>query len=598
MYRNTGRLVKASCTCRLYSTSTLPRPARQVSKAVLFGTSFAIASGTVWYIGQNSVFSDAATVPEFTNPADEQKLKNLSVPSVSADGTLNSFVWGSNKFNTISPDDRMVDLFRLPTPVKWLQNVALRDLALHERHAACVDARGNVYQWGNGFFGVGPSDLKGQEWAPKQTLQGKDIVQLQLADSRVFALSASGQVYVLPSHPAVEDSVISTQPSTGASWWSLLGGQEDNIHYAEISPSESLSRREKFISISAGSDHLLALTSSGRVFTHPITKNANSHGQLGLRTFNVPDSSDPSSDSRVPVELIPKALADPYAKATPLSRPTSAISQSPNLDKTDDQHIRWCDRLFEVPSLRGVNVDQIAAGKRNSFIKTTDGRVLGWGANEYGQIGLGKSVTLETITRPTEVVLWRSVPKDVVSKCTGISAGGDLTVFTVERSDGSAIRTIDVLTCGNGQWGGLGNALYRNAQNEPGRAKNVSGLLEFSEQTQNLQPITPHAISISPSPAGHIVLTLDTQTHGGPGGSGRDVLLWGANYDWQLGNGKRSSLAVPTTLTRPDGSRFILAKAMASEVRDLEGRVWKRKVEVEQKAVAGWGNTIIYWRVC
>jgi len=245
-----------------------------------------------------------------------------------------------------------------------------------------------------------------------------------------------------------------------------------------------------------------------------------------------------------------------------------------------------------------VNVDQIAAGKRNSFIKTTNGRVLGWGANEYGQIGLGKSVTLETIMRPTEVVLWRSVPKDVVSKCAGISAGGDLTVFTVERSDGSAIRTIDVLTCGNGQWGGLGNALYRNAQNEPGRAKNVSGLLEFSEQTQNLQPITPHAISISPSPAGHIVLTLDTQTHGGPGGSGRDVLLWGANYDWQLGNGKRSSLAVPTTLMRPDGSRFILAKAMASEVRDLEGRMWKRKVEVEQRAVAGWGNSIIYWRVC
>jgi len=73
----------------------------------------------------------------------------------------------------------------------------------------------------------------------------------------------------------------------------------------------------RFVSISAGSDHLLALTSSGRVFTHPISKNANSHGQLGLRTFDVPDSSDPSSDSRVPIELIPKALADPYAKATP-----------------------------------------------------------------------------------------------------------------------------------------------------------------------------------------------------------------------------------------------------------------------------------------
>ena len=29
--------------------------------------------------------------------------------------------------------------------------MALRDLVLHEKHAACVDARGDVYQWGKGF---------------------------------------------------------------------------------------------------------------------------------------------------------------------------------------------------------------------------------------------------------------------------------------------------------------------------------------------------------------------------------------------------------------------------------------------------------------
>lgn len=48
----------------------------------------------------------------------------------------------------------------------------------------------------------------------------------------------------------------------------------------------------------------------------------------------------------------------------------------------------------------------------------------------------------------------------------------------VERSDGSALPYVDVLACGNGQWGGLGNAVYSNAQGTPLRAKNVSGLLE------------------------------------------------------------------------------------------------------------------------
>lgn len=47
--------------------------------------------------------------------------------------------------------------------------MALRDLAFHEKHAACVDASGNVYQWGDGFFG----DDKPASKNPVLTLKGK-----------------------------------------------------------------------------------------------------------------------------------------------------------------------------------------------------------------------------------------------------------------------------------------------------------------------------------------------------------------------------------------------------------------------------------------
>lgn len=59
-----------------------------------------------------------------------------------------------------------------------------------------------------------------------------------------------------------------------------------------------------------------------------------------------------------------------------------------------------------------------------------------------------------------------------------MNVGGDLAFFTVERVDGTAIRNVDVLSCGNGQYGGLGNALFSNAQSVPVRTKAVSGLLE------------------------------------------------------------------------------------------------------------------------
>ena len=46
-----------------------------------------------------------------------------------------------------------------------------------------------------------------------------------------------------------------------------------------------------------------------------------------------------------------------------------------------------------------------------------------------------------------------------------------------------------------------------------------------------------------------------------------------------------------------DGQRFMLGKKKA-EVRDLSGKVWKKEVEVEQCAVAGYGNSVVYWKIC
>jgi hypothetical protein len=116
-----------------------------------------------------------------------------------------------------------------------------------------------------------------------------------------------------------------------------------------------------------------------------------------------------------------------------------------------------------------------------------------------------------------------------------------------------------------------------------------------SEHTNNMQPIQPHAISISPT--GHVLLTLNTLTRSTGIHNGRDLIVFGANHDGQLGTGKRKSLASATTLHRPDGSRYMLVKAKGDMVNDLQGKVWKRNVDVEQTAVAGYGNSVVYWKI-
>jgi hypothetical protein len=129
---------------------------------------------------------------------------------------------------------------------------------------------------------------------------------------------------------------------------------------------------------------------------HPITKNANSHGQLGFRKFDTPDPSSATSASRLHVELTPRAVADPYARSSRYTRETSPPSASAtaggllpiseNFVDVDDTNLKFSDRFFEVPALRGVKVVQIAACARSSFVRTDTGRVLGWGANDYGYV--------------------------------------------------------------------------------------------------------------------------------------------------------------------------------------------------------------------
>ncbi|KAH9946265.1 RCC1/BLIP-II [Epithele typhae] len=539
----------------------------------------AAASATVaalWYV---------ATLPTVHNDAPLHIHNELPPPvDVPSKGRLESedldlLVWGSNKSHLL--DGKLPESVRVPTESEWFKNVALRDLALHEKHAACVDARGDVYEWGDGFFRdtTPPSGVQ-----PQLTLKGKNIKQLQLTRSRTFALSENGRIYVLASSQT--DQALPAG-SSESSWLSTLWGESQHVDFAEIAPSEKLKRGERFVQISAGTDHLLAVTSDGRTFAHPITLNANAYGQLGFRKCDVPASAGPhvqnaQTRERVALELTPKSIADPYAKSSSGIRPANSASRLSaavvGKEAADagvtDASIRWSDKLFEIPALKGVKVDRAVAGARTSFVKTSNGQVLGWGANEYGQMGLGGNVTLDTITVPTEVILWRNAPARTKTTCRDIHAGGDLTMFEVERVDGTSMPSVEILACGNGQYGGLGSGQYSNAQSAPVRAKNVSGLFEFSDATQNLQAIVPDAISVSPT--GHVLLTLDTRKQAGPGGGGRDMVAWGANFEYQLGTGKRGSQAV----------------------RDMQGRVWGRGVEVEQRAVAGWNNSVVYWRVC
>lgn len=115
-----------------------------------------------------------------------------------------------------------------------------------------------------------------------------------------------------------------------------------------------------------------------------------------------------------------------------------------------------------------------------------------------------------------------------------------------------------------------------------------------NDRIRGLEPVVPEEISISPT--GHVLLALNSSTSL-DGVGGRDLMVWGKNYESELGNGKKGSVAVPASLATEDGERFMLKNMKAKEVKDLHGKLWKRDVKVEQKIVTGYGNSAVYWRI-
>ncbi|KAJ7046596.1 regulator of chromosome condensation 1/beta-lactamase-inhibitor protein II [Mycena alexandri] len=527
----------------------------------LLTASSVLAASALWYSQHTTIHNDAPL------PFTPEK-KNLEwsggFPSTqNKTDTLTTLVWGSNRASVLSPLLPGSVTIKKPFAPDWLNDVALRDLALHEDHAACVDARGDVYQWGEGYASRTLED------GPTRTLSGKDIIKLQLSNNRVFALSKSGTIYILDANASkqVLDKPIST-------WWKFWASPQ-RLDFAQLTPQTAFGWGEKFTSISAGRDHLLALTSTGRTFSCPINKNANVCGQLG---FNAPSLVSPYN--------VPKSLASSsYDAATSLGPATDRDSQD-----SDDSGIRFCTTLYEIPILKGVEMAQVTAGARSSFARTPSGKVLAWGANEHGQLGLGTTSISDVITIPSEVVLWPTRSQQATTRCLDVSAGGDLTGYTIERTPANDEATIvELLMCGDGQWGGLGNNVYSSAQVSPLRVKTISGLVEYNDATRRRQSIPLRSISISPT--GHVLATLE------PVSGDRDVHAWGRNQDYELGNGKKAGVSSPMPVVDASNGRLLLQRKRAREVRDLEGRICARGIEVEQDIAVGCGCSSVYWRL-
>lgn len=320
-------------------------------------------------------------------------LKQCQLQIASLRPTL--FLWGQSKTGA-------VDVKR---PSVYLEDVLLRDLVLHARYGVMVDERGDVLQFGKGYDET--STL------PEITLRGKQIKSVAASDDKVFALSKAGEVYIFSA--SKERQTLGAEQREGQdAWWKYLiglGSVDAGIDYQKLSTDVVLNKNEKcvhshstsersdgtdlvgmrnnrFVSISAGRSHLVALTSSGRAFASPLNLSANSHGQLAVKKvalLSVPSSRLESGaqlvtlipDPRInevirevgpPPRLDPLLLNADGGRASVVAAPVTVAAPLPpafvqpqlHADSTIhsqlEKSIRFSTTLHQIPSLRSLTI--------------------------------------------------------------------------------------------------------------------------------------------------------------------------------------------------------------------------------------------------
>ncbi|GAA6000811.1 uncharacterized protein JCM10292_006439 [Rhodotorula paludigena] len=597
------------------------------------------------------------------------------------------FLWGRNSHGVASPSGSSTsNQVKRPTASAALSSLVLRDLALSATYGVAVDAKGDVLQWGQGF--AGPQETGTVE----KTLTGKDLIKVvPTEEGKVFGLSKKGEVWVWASEKRMQrassDVVDLPREVESAGWMWLLGkgtlwGRNANgsVETLKLKPDVPLARGEKFTSLSAGASHLLALTSHGRSFAVPLCLLANQYGQLGVRSVSLlspphpgsspagaltvllepedrlnelgwdkqpaqpkkidplllpavspPSPNDPNPKGQViPFLDIPVPSSSPAALVTHAEPARITLHPDPAQHAVLERSIHFCTTLHEIPSLRGVPVVELVAGKKHSLARlggSAEGRVLGWGANSYGQLGLGPALSYPLIPAPTEVPLIRApaysggANRPAHVACTRIAAGGNVSYFVAKTEE----RGVDLLASGQGQFGALGHGQWAHATS-PVRVKTVSGLREWNEETGKVESVGIKDIQAGD---GHVAVVLDNAVKHADGSAyGRDVFVWGYNEHYQLGTGKRSNLptpqhlaplpysgASPTALAAalPDGpakaestlssgttspmphKRMQLSPALP--VPSLAGVKLPRGAVVEEAIVAGDGGSGVYFRV-
>ncbi|KAK9366280.1 regulator of chromosome condensation 1/beta-lactamase-inhibitor protein II [Lipomyces kononenkoae] len=469
------------------------------------------------------------------------------VTAEQAEDNIGVYAWGANGKHVVGPGLKDVAV-KTPRKISYFDDMELRDLVLGDSFGVAVTARGDLLAWGDGYDPAAS--------VPELILSGKNIRSVQISEGRIYALTNKGdKIYSIPG--SKRDMQNSADNKQNMPWYSsIFASYGKSVEFDTIKVPHGAFENIK--QIVAGDHHLVILTSGGKVYTCITGSNPvySTEGQLGVPIL----LEDGETDSIAP------------------------------------------EQVHEVATLRGVNIVQVAAGQSHSVVRDDRGRVWSFGSNSHGQLGVDYTIDTAFVPIPNIIALDKlyNVKGNADVFCEYIAAGGNNTVYSVRNRKSNLA---DLWISGAGLHGQLGIGRYLHMQGVPGRIRSLSGILEYCEEDKKYQEIPIRYVSVGKR---HLAAVLDNAT-GTDSNSHRDLLIWGANDLFQLGNGKRSNLAKPDYMNqflsahekKPKKHGATNAEKTVefiNERQHLGAGKSKKGRNVEETIVCGDYGAAVYWK--
>ena len=327
------------------------------------------SEGKLWSWGYNSYgqLGDGTTTRR-NNPVqiveDTQfiQISAGNAHSLAIDKNGKLWSWGDNRAGQLGDGTKNNKL--IPTIINT--EVSFTHISTGDGFSMAIDYSGNIWSWGKNYSGQLGNGTHEEKLEPVQITTGRKFTQISAGGSHSLAIDSEGNLW-----------------TWGYNRYGQLG---DGTKVDKAGPIE-IKKGTKFVQIAAGGLHSLALDSEGNLWSW----GKNEYGQLGNNSPNEEGEENPFNISQIwSNKFIQISAGDSHSIAIDVEGKLwtwgyNYYGQLGNGTKRNSA------RPINIKN--GTIFTGVFAGDYHNIAKDNDGNLWSWGRNDDGQLGDGTTTT-------------------------------------------------------------------------------------------------------------------------------------------------------------------------------------------------------------